>query len=363
MKTISRWVAQGALAATLVLTGASCVSLTGGNQQAATTGPMGVFSSVDKGDTWKVASLLPQPNADRQLTDVGVFSLVEDLTDPKAMYWASRGKGIFYTYDDATKWAQAAAPLNNGFIYSLAVHPKDRCTVYATNGSQLFKTEDCTRNWTPIYQIATSGQVIRTIALDPFAPNRVYIGQDSGELLLSEDSGASWRVVKRFDTQLQRMAFDPQKEGLVYMATRKSGLLRSRDGAATWDNVSDNMKDFPGALEYRRLYVYPGAPENVYWISKYGVLVSRNAGQDWEPINLVPAPGSVSIYAFAVNPKNNKEIYLTATAGSRSVFYRSIDGGQNWISRKLPTSQVPTTLRIQPDTGVLYMGFAAATTN
>lgn len=359
MKIFSRWVAQGALATALVLTGAGCVSLSG-SSETTTTGPMGIYASADKGDTWKASSLLLQPNVDRQLSDVGVFSLVEDPTDPKTMYWASRGKGVFFTNNDGLTWDQAGAPLNNGFIYSLAVHPKDPCTIFATNGSQLFKSEDCTRTWVPMYQIANSGQVIRTIALDPFAPNRVYIGQDSGELLLSEDGGISWRVVQRFGTQLQRMVFDSQKEGLVYMATRKDGLMRSRDNAVTWENVSDNMKDFTGAKEYRRLYVYPGAPENVYWISKYGVLVSRNAGQDWEAISLVPAPGSVSIYAFAVNPKNNKELYLTATAGTRSVFYRSIDGGQSWISRKLPTTQVPTTLRIHPDTGALFMGFSAA---
>ncbi len=359
MKTFSRWVTQGALAAAMVLTGAGCVSLSGSKQNA-TTGPMGIYTSVDQGDSWKVSSLMLQQNTDRQLTDVGVFSLVEDPSDPKTMYWASRGKGLFYTTDDGAKWNQAGAPLNNGFVYAVAVHPKDSCTIFATNGSQLFKSENCTRSWTPIYQIANSGQVIRTIALDPFAPNRVYIGQDSGELLLSTDSGLSWRVVNRFGVQLQRMVFDAKKEGLVYMATRKDGLMRSRDGAETWENITENMKEFTGAKDYRRLYVYPGAAENVYWVSKYGVLVSRNAGQDWEALSLVPAPGSVSIYAFAVNPKNNKEIYLTATANSRSVFYRSIDGGQSWISRKLPSTQVPTVLRFQPETGALIMGFSAA---
>lgn len=359
MKTFSRWVAQGALATALVLTGAGCVSLSGSSSKT-TAGPMGIYASVDKGDSWKVSSLLLQQNADRQLTDIGVFSVVEDPTDPKTMYWASRGKGIFFTNNDGTTWDQVGAPLNNGFIYSVAVHPKDRCTIYATNGSQLFRSEDCTRTWSELRRVTGSGEVMRTIALDPSAPNRVYIGQDSGELLMSEDSGVSWRVTQRFGVQIQRIAFDPQKEGLVYIATRKDGLMRSRDNAVTWENLSDNMKEFTGAKEYRRLYVYPGAPENVYWISKYGVLVSRNAGQDWEAINLVSAPGSVSIYAFAVNPRNNKELYLTTTANNRSVFYRSIDGGQSWISRKLPTTQVPTTLRIQPDTGALYMGFAAA---
>lgn len=348
-----------AAAVMLVLGGAGCPSLTGEKKQPVTTGPVGVFVSNDKGETWQSSSLLPQPTGVKSLSDVGVYGFAEDPEDTKALYWPSRGSGLLFSFDNGKEWNLAGAPLNTGFIYSVAVHPKDRCTIVATNGRQLFKSIDCNRNWTSMFQVASTNQLIRTIAFSPTSPHHLYIGLDSGDLLKSEDGGNSWQTAHRFGTQLSRIAFDPQKEGLVYLATRSKGLLRSRDGGATWENLDTKLREFPGALEYRRLYLFPSVPEHVYWISKHGILASRNAGQDWEALNLITPPGSASIYAFAVNPKNEKEIYYTGTINNRSTFYRSVDGGKTWVTRKLPTGQVPTVMRIQPDTGALFLGFTA----
>ena len=74
-------------------------------------------------------------------------------------------------------------------------------------------------------------------------------------------------------------------------------------------------------------------------------------------MKLITAPGGANIYGFAVNPQNDNEIYYTATIGTRSTFYKTADGGQNWVTKKLPSGQVPTVLRVHPSNpNMLYLG-------
>jgi photosystem II stability/assembly factor-like uncharacterized protein len=61
-----------------------------------------------------------------------------------------------------------------------------------------------------------------------------------------------------------------------------------------------------------------------------------------------------------VNPQNDNEIYYTATIGDRSTFYKTLDGGKNWITKKLPSGQIPVYLRVhKKNASVLFLGFTS----
>ncbi len=351
------------LSLALVLTGAGCITFTGFSNKQTTTGNVGFYLSRDSGETWRGISLLPTAEGVKSLAGVPVYGLVEDKNDPKAMYWLSRTRGLLYSYDEGATWNESVAPLNTGYVYGVAIHPKDNCTIFATNGRQVFKTTDCNRSWTEMYREGIPTRSIKMVAINPFPPYEVFIMSDSGVLLKSVDSGTSWSVVHQFKTSVQRLVFDYNKPGLVYVASTANGLYRSRDGGASWSNLKSEMSSYPGANQFRRLYIYPSKAEQVYWISQYGILVSKNGGEDWDPISLITPPGGTSIYSFAVNPKNEKEIYYTSTVSTRTTFYKTTDGGKSWVTRKLPTGQVPVVLRIHPDNPEwLYMGFTVLET-
>ncbi|OGH64159.1 MAG: hypothetical protein A2821_02655 [Candidatus Magasanikbacteria bacterium RIFCSPHIGHO2_01_FULL_41_23] len=347
--------------AVIFLTGASCVSFPGTSSKKSTpTGPTGWFFSKDSGESWKPMVLLPTADGVKSLSAVSVYALVEDKNDPKALYWLSRDNGLLYSYDDGATWQKSVEPVGSGFIYSIAIHPTDKCTIFATNGRQIFKTTDCNRSWTEMYREGVPSRTIKSLAINISPPFELYALEANGILLKSLDSGASWQIGHDFKEPTEKMIFDNNKAGLVYVATKENGLIRSRDSGVTWFNLKNSLKSFPGATQYRRLYLYPTQGEQVYWVSKYGILVSKNAGDDWDPINLITPPGGTSIYGFAVNPKNEKEIYYTSTIGTRSTFYRTIDGGKTWVTRKLPSSQIPVILRIHPNNpSWLYLGYTA----
>ncbi len=336
--------------------GAGCISFSGNSSSS--NGPVGMFASSDKGETWQQLTNWPTAEGVKSIAGVNVYRLFEDPQDNKAMYLASRNAGLFYTYDEGRTWQQSGSPFNAGFVYGVAVHPKNKCIIYATNGRQVFRTDDCSRNWVEMYRESRSSILINSLGFNNFAPYEVYMGQSNGNLLRSYDSGNSWSVTHGFGDRLMYIMNSPMEEGLFYAVTAKSGLFRSDDGGESWVPLGQKLAKFSGGLEYRRHLLHPTDPNSFYWISTYGILHTQDRGETWEAYDLIHPPGSANIYAFVVDPTDDNKMYYTATIGSRSTFYKSLDGGKNWITKKLPSDQYPVVLRAHPDnTSILYLGF------
>lgn len=349
------FLATGLVVGSLLLLGAGCASIGGKNTQS--SGPAGVFVSTDKGETWKSSSILPRPDGSKSLSSVSVYKLVNDPQDSDTLYWGSRGNGLFYSYDQGKTWQQAPAPLNTGFIYNVVVNSKDKCVIYATNGTSVYQSTDCNRSWNEIYREQGNDRVV-ALTTDPFAPGRLYLLKTRGDLLVSDDTGISWKLLKRFGVPMFSVHLDPFQEGVMYVASQKKGLYRSEDGGKNWVSSEKELKKFTRALEFRRFVTHPTRSGEIYWISTYGVLVSEDRGNTWKPFGILNQPGTIKIYGFTINPKQPDEIYYTGTIENRSVLYKTIDGGDNWITKKLPTDQVPTALNIHGENdSILFMGF------
>lgn len=345
------------LCLTILITGASCVSL-GGNQTTS-SGPAGMFISQDKGETWQQIVSLPTTSGVKNIANVSVYRLIEDPGDPNTMYLASRNNGLFFTYDNGVTWQKSVdGSMTTGYVYGVAIHPQNKCILYATNGRQIFRSDDCSRHWTEMYRESRLDIVINSIAFNYFPPYQIYISESNGDVMESYDSGNSWNVLKRLGKRIYNITTSPLKSGLLYVATAGDGLYRSENGGIDWALLSAGLAKFSGAKEYRRLALHAKNPETIYWISTYGILRSDDKGETWTAYNLLTPPGSASIYSFAVNPQNDNEIFYTATVGARSTFYKSQDGGKNWTTKKLPSDQTPAVLRVHPEkSNVLFMGF------
>lgn len=343
----------------LIFVGQGCVSL-GGNK-VVTEGSAGVFVSTDKGENWTPLTALPEADGVKSIATANVYRIQEDPQDPGAMYLLTRDQGMYYTYNEGRVWQRPAEPLlQSGFIYSVAVHPKDKCTIFATNGNQVFRSSDCNRTYEEVYRESRSGVTIQSLKFENGEPFKLLMAENNGDLLQSMDSGKSWTVINRFGSQIVHIEADKLKSGQMYVITRDQGLSRSVDGGQTWVSLGEKLKEYSGGLEYRGFVLHPTKANVIYWLSTYGILYSTNAGDSWQPIDLITPPGSVNIYSFAVNPKNDQEMYYTATLKdfSRSTFYRSIDGGKNWTTKKLPSGQIPITLKPHLEKDYLYLGFA-----
>ncbi|MDP2693068.1 MAG: hypothetical protein Q8O88_05515 [bacterium] len=349
----------GLLSLVFLITGAGCVSFGGTTESASPIGPAGMFLSVDKGESWKQISLLPTSNGVKNISTVDVYKIFTDPQDTAALYWATPDNGFFYSYNEGTSWQQPAGDLQKGAVYSIAVDPKNKCEIYVSNGNKILKTNDCNRSWSELYRDSRPDARIVSVAVNPYTPNQILAVLNNGDLIESTDNGKSWHTGARFaKTELVEIIPDKLQKDVFYIITKSMGMMRSTDAGANWKQLTEPMKDYPKALAFRRFVVHPEVLGKLYWISSYGILMSSDSGDSWEPIDLITPPGTTLIYGFYVSPKNVDEIYYTATVGDRSTFYKTVDGGKNWITSKLPSNQLPSILYIHPDKEeVLYLGF------
>ncbi len=360
-----------ALAASLLLVGAGCVSLGSESPSA-----LGTFRSADKGETWGPINTLLTASGVKSLSQTSVYRLFTDPSDSNALYMATRGQGLYYSYDRGDSW-RSVPFLQGKFIYSLGVDAVNKCLIYATDGSIVYKTVDCGRSWDSVY-LSQSGSRIAALALDFFNRGVLFAGLEDGTILQSINGGSSWRTTTSTGGILRDLVADPQVPGRFYLAKASTGLFVSNDNGQSWDDVSAGLRNFSESLTFYRLILDQTQKNSIYWLSKYGIFHSTDAGKTWTDLKLVTAPGTVNIYNFALNPKNPKELFYTGTIFSgqqasdsfslssppkisSSKLYKSVDGGATWFNRKLPSGAIPVNLLIYPDDPkVLFLGFTTA---
>lgn len=87
-------------------------------------------------------------------------------------------------------------------IFSIAVSAAQPDLIYAATDEGLAKSTDAGETWQTIpqggkKQLRLTGEKnksVRSVAIDPKNPNRVFVGSPSGKLYLTEDGGATWNL-------------------------------------------------------------------------------------------------------------------------------------------------------------------------
>lgn len=337
-----------AIAALLVFAGAGCITI-GAPSKSGIDG--GIWKSVNKGRDWAQSNAAPTASGLGNINGINITDLVFDPQDNKAIYLASAGSGLFYTWDGTQSWKYVDS-LGMGYINSVAIDHKYKCTLYAALQNKIWKSIDCARSWKNQYFDTRSEIYVSAVAVDPASSNIVYGGLSGGDLLKSADGGASWNTIRRFGNKIQKIFIHPKNSNLVFVIMQNNGLWKSKDAGANWTDLRSKMEKFPGANEIYDFDVDKEA-KTMYLTSIYGIVLSEDLGESWRKIDLLTPPGSTRIYSFAVNPNNAQEIYYSTA----NTFYSSFDGGKNWTTKKLPTGRVGTALLVDPqNSSLIYLG-------
>jgi len=133
----------------------------------------GLFKSSDKGDTWVPSSNISDIGGqNKNFSSLSVNSIKFDPSDDDAIYYASLGNGLLYSYDNAKSWmvAKELGPVN---VLDIAIDPKSKCTVYATIANKVMKTTDCMRTWKQIFFDTQTRVKVNSIAIDHFDTSKV----------------------------------------------------------------------------------------------------------------------------------------------------------------------------------------------
>ncbi len=341
------------LLATLLLTGAGCITIGSSGQPGTPSGDGGIFKSANSGDTWTQKVAVPATDGTkRTIGGASVSTVVQDPSDPQALYIGTTENGLWMSLDGGDSW-RTTPQVSRGAVTSVAVDPKQKCTVYATVENKLVKTEDCTRTWAVRYLDSAADRLTTAVAVDSYNPQIVWLGNMNGSLFQSQDGGMTWKLTHAFDARIQRIVMAANDSRRIFVALQNKGLWRTDDGGANWKDLSPNYQKFVGSMDFTDLTLGVSEPKLIMFASKYGLLRSRDAGDTWEKVELLTPPGTTLIYSLAVDPRDPNVIYY----GTATTFYRSQNGGVNWIPKKLPTTRAATVLLVdRSNSAVLYMG-------
>ncbi|HPN81584.1 MAG TPA: YCF48-related protein [bacterium] len=353
MKSKNKFIGLAGLGLTLVFIVSGCTIKLGGGSATAEKVDGGIWKSIDSAETWTQKVDVPLTGGKlASIANIDVAKIALDPQDHNTIYLATETEGIIYSYDGGNSW-QKFRSLNREKIRTVAVDPVFKCTLYATTGNKLYKSNDCGRFWETPYFHQNNEVVLTTAVIDYVNREVLYLGTSDGEILKSLDGGKSWTTVNYIKgVVIMDIIIDPNNHNFVYAATDDKGIYRSSDSGATWESLAKRFKPFSSSNKYIGLVADKATDGGLIHVSRYGMLRSTDRGDSWQAIELLPAPKNTSIYALAVNPKDSNEIYYST--GSSLV--KTKDGGQSWSSQELPFKRLCKAIAIDfQETNIVYL--------
>ena len=235
----------------------------------------------------------------------------------------------------------------------------DRLTIYAgAAGGGLWKSADGGVRFSPVFD--KYNQSIGAIAIDPSAPNTVWVG--TGEswtrnsvsvgdgVYKSTDAGENWaRVGLENSERIARIVVHPKDGSTVLVCAlghlfdddRERGVYRTRDAGKTWDQVLYVAPDTgcadlaidpqDPAVLYASMWQVRRRPD--FFASggpRSGFFKSIDGGTTWQPMRKGLPDTEMGRIAMAIAPSKPSIVYATVEA-KKTALYRSEDRGESWV--------------------------------
>ncbi len=278
--------------------------------------------TTDGGESW---SALGYPPA-TQLTNVGFVD---------AQHGFAEG------------WIVADPPGCNG---GLAISPRCRSAIYRSDDGGDTWSLKTVRPSIGALSIVDSNRLF-AIGMAPECGN-AYPDTCGGDVLRSDDGGASWRVVWRSPTQLWDLQFADAEIGYaVRLAGNglvgKAQIMRTSDGGATWNTVLEFERSrIPGLeVSHGRVWVMSLPDGGCSMGGCFGyVLMRSDDGRSWERTTddpewyVHPAPERPS-FVGGVAFADARSGWMSAGAGagiSSAGVLHTADGGTTWRRWTVP---------------------------
>jgi len=228
-------------------------------------------------------------------------------------------------------------------ILSLAIDPDTPATVYAgAYCSGVLKSLDRGATWSNT-GLTNIGSRILVLAIDPTMSTTVYAAAE-GDVFKSLNGGSSWQATGLMNTgTVSALVIDPVTTTTVYAAG--SGVFLSLNGGDSWSPINTGLMN----TEVWALAINPGAPATLYAGTGGGVFKSLNGGGSWQATGL----RETSVLNLAIDPITPTTLYagtgyLSNTAGGG--VFKSLNGGDSWsaVNTGLPNLANILALAIDP---------------
>lgn len=290
------------------------------------------------------------------------LALARAPSQPSICYAARDGGRVYHSEDGGRSWTEAGRIDGCEELSSLEVEPRDPDRLLAgMEPAALFRSEDGGRIWEEDPTIRRMSREngwsvpwsdalghVRTIAIDPNEPERIYLAIEVGGVVRTEDGGRRWENVHGgIHDDVHSVAVNPMNGAVVYAATRH-GFGRSDDYGKSWRYAGK----FEGQGYSRPLAVHPERPARLYTAaatvgpdgfrrpvgSECGVFRSDDGGLSWTRLtNGIPEHFKPYVDSIAIDPAAPDQVALLDAEGH---VYQSRDGGDRWaLTHTLPPAR------------------------
>jgi len=326
----------------------------------------GVLKTSNGGVDWQASNALKTADTETLGTIAGL-SFSKLAFDPQAteiMYASSYNAGLYKSADGAATWEQILGQIP---VIDFVIHPQDSKTIYAAgyfeNRGRALITRDGGKSWNAIYTAATNNSAVRSIALNPNAPEQVAIGLSQGEFILSGDGGATWRLAQSYNDRINKIIWT--NEGL-YVLVKGTGLYKSIDGGNSFQLVTSSLQSagdisslsiFGTTItSYNQLAISPNTFGKMYLTTNLGLYRSNDGGLSWQFVSMPLRQQSLAPSAIAIAPSSDNVVYVSAG----SIIYKTTDGGITWLNADTKITGLVNALLVDPNLPqVAYAGVFA----
>ncbi len=265
------------------------------------TGERGIFKTTDGGRTWRrLTRGLPDDGRtgasdlamDPSNPDVLYAGMWERLRQPHTFSSGGPNGGIFKSTDGGETWTRLTRGLPEGATgkIGLSIHRKDPRVVMAIVehgfqppmmvegrrnpdyadmtklGSGIYRSEDGGASWTYVNRFNNRPFYYSHIVVDPNLPNRVYVLATTA--LVSDDGGRTFgRTLQGIAGDFHALWIDPANSNRAYVGNDKGGYVTFDAGRtfAQFDN-KDLGQFYAVTVDHRDPYwVYGGLQDNGVW--------------------------------------------------------------------------------------------------
>jgi photosystem II stability/assembly factor-like uncharacterized protein len=213
-------------------------------------------------------------------------------------------------------------------------------TIFAATGTDIIRFE-LTDGSARAAQTVLADVGAMCVAVDPRAPERVYVGTFDGGLFASEDRGHTWQQPEHppAEPRVLSVAVSPAADH-AYAGTEPSNLYRSEDHGRTWERLA-SLRELPSEPTWS----FPPRPwtHHVRTIAPHpaesgvlavgielgGVMRSADGGVSWQDHN---AAAHSDAHALLVHPGRPDRLYEIAGQGialseDRGATWHRLEGG------------------------------------
>jgi hypothetical protein len=235
----------------------------------------------------------------RHLSYWSLTCLAVDPEQPELIYAGTEHSGLFLSKNGGAEWMRANPNVPKMMLFSaLALNGS---VMVGTIPSAVYQSKK-EGGWEELEGVRVNSRAAtfppspelqsraRYLARDPLEPTRLYAGIEVGGLLVSDDSGRSWRPANEglTDPDVHEVLSCEHKPGLV-LAACGEGAFRSFDRAAHWEEVTPASHEYGMSVtEDCSGVVYLGSAKGRpnTWIREEGanaaIFRSNDSGSRWE---------------------------------------------------------------------------------